>query len=73
MAGVLTETRTQDIPDTIAIRYCYSNALRETYRTMRHEYYISLNEFGNEVHINISESRKEVECKYDGKLQKFAN
>jgi len=39
---------------------------------MRPEYYISLNEFGNEVHINISESRKEAECKYDGQLQKFA-
>lgn len=63
MPGVPAETRTQDLQDTIVKRYLYSNPFRET---MRHEYYISLNEFGNEVPISISECRKEAERKYDG-------
>lgn len=66
MARVPAENRTQDLLDTIVKRCRYSNPLRETCRNMRHEYHISLNELGNEVPINISESRKEAERKYDG-------
>jgi len=66
LPGVPAETRTQDPQGTIVKRYLYSNPFRETYITMRHEYYISLNEFGNEVPISISECRKEAERKYDG-------
>lgn len=66
MTDVPAETRTQKLPDTIVKRYRYINPLCETCRFMWREYYISLNEFGNEVSINISESRKGAEQKYNG-------
>ena len=52
MAVVPAENSTQELPDTILKRYRYSKAICETYRTIRHQYYISLNEFENEVLIN---------------------
>jgi hypothetical protein len=66
LVGVPAETHTQDLPDTIVKLYRYSNLFRDTYRNMLHEYYISLNECGNEIPIEVCESRKEAERKYDG-------